>query len=163
MNTQSTTEQHVRAAAPWGNLVGNGDKKNVEATTRFSEEIQKGNLDIIGETFAPDFVDHDPAPDQGEGAEGLRGFWASFRTASPDLEIQVDELVADDGKAAIAYTVSGTHQGDFEGHPPTGKRMSVRGLQLTRIEDGMVMESIASSTSSIRPRFPRLLHATSGC
>ncbi|MDQ3294877.1 MAG: ester cyclase [Actinomycetota bacterium] len=64
----------------------------------------------------------------------------SFRTAFPDLEIQVEELVADDGKVAIAYTVSGTHQGDFEGHAPTGKRMSVRGLQLTRIEDGMVVE-----------------------
>ncbi len=112
----------------------------VDATKHFGEEIQNGNLDVIDEAFAPDFVDHDPAPDQGEGAAGLRQFWTSFRTAFPDLKIQIEELVADDDKVAIAYTVSGTHQGDFEGHSPTGKQMSVRGLQITRIEEGMVVE-----------------------
>lgn len=115
-------------------------KKNIERTQCFAEQMVAGNLDAVGEVFAPDFVDHDPAPDQGEGAEGLRDFWAAFRMAFPDLKIQAETLVADDDKVAIAYTASGTHEGEFEGHPPTGKRMSVRGLQIARFEDGMVVE-----------------------
>lgn len=115
-------------------------QKNVERSEYFAQELMKGNLDVVNEVFAPDFVDHDPAPDQGEGAEGLRDFWVSFRTAFPDFKIQVETMVVEDDKVAIAYTVSGTNDGQFEEHPPTGKRMSVRGLQIARFEDGMVQE-----------------------
>ena len=81
-----------------------------------------------------------PAPDQGEGAEGLRDFWQSFRTAFPDFQIKVEQMVVQDDKVAIACTVSGTNQGEFETHEPTGKRMSVRGLQIARFEDGQIAE-----------------------
>lgn len=121
-------------------MFGGNDEKNVKATEHLAEELMKGNLDVIDEVFAPDFVDHDPAPDQGEGSEGLRDFWASFRTAFPDFEIKPEQVVANDDKVAIAYTVSGTQQGPFMGHEPTGKRMSARGLQITRVEDGKVVE-----------------------
>lgn len=121
-------------------MLGSSDKKNVQATEELAQRLMQGDLDAVGDAFAPDFVDHDPAPDQGEGAEGLRDFWSSFLAAFPDLQIKPEQVVADDDKVAIAYTVSGTQQGEFMGHAPTGKRMSVRGMQITRIEDGKVVE-----------------------
>ena len=116
------------------------ETKNVELTEHFAEQLMKGNLDVVNEVFAPDFIDHDPAPDQGEGAEGLRDFWMSFRTAFPDFQIKVEQMVVKDDKVAIAYSVSGTNEGEFETHQPTGKRMSVRGLQITRFDNGQVVE-----------------------
>ncbi len=120
-------------------MFGN-DKQNIKQTELFGEQLMKGNLGVINDMVAPNFVDHDPAPAQGKGAEGLKDFWVSFRTAFPDMKIEVEQMVADDDKVAIAYTVSGTNEGSFDGHEPTGKRMSVRGLQIACFEDGMLVE-----------------------
>lgn len=82
---------------------------------------------------------------QGEGPEGFMEFFSTLRKAFPDLEVAVDETVADDDKIAIAYTITGTHGGDFRGIAPTGKRIEARGMQIARFEDGKLAERWGSS------------------
>lgn len=118
---------------------------NISAQERFGEAINTGNLDVFDEVVAPGCVDHDPAPGQGAGAEGFRQFFTEFRTAFPDLAVEVEHLTATDDDVAIAYTASGTHQGPLLGHEATGKKMSVRGVQIGRFEDGRLVERWGSS------------------
>lgn len=118
---------------------------NIKTQQAFGEAVNSGNLNAIRDLVAPDAVDHDPAPDQGVGPEGFIQFFTMLRTAFPDLKIAVDHMVADDDNVAFAYTVTGTHSGDFLGHPATGKTISARGMQITRFEDGKQVERWGSS------------------
>ncbi len=54
-------------------------------------------------------------------------------------------MVADEDKVAIAYTIEGTHKGEFQGVPATGKRIKARGLEICRFEDGKMAERWGSS------------------
>ena len=57
----------------------------------------------------------------------------------------MEQLVADDENVAIAYTVTGTHQGDFLGVPATGRQIKARGLQIARFQNGQIVERWGSS------------------
>ncbi len=118
---------------------------NIAAQEKFGQAANTGNFDLFDEVVAPDALDHDPAPDQGRGPEGFKTFFGMMRNAFPDLGIAVDHMVADEDNVSIAYTVTGTHQGEFQGVEPTGKSFSVRGCQIARFEDGKLVERWGSS------------------
>lgn len=120
-------------------------EQNVAAQQMMGEIINAHASDRLGEVFAADVVDHDPAPDQGPGVEGFQQFFATMNTAFPDLAVDVDTLVADDEQVAIAYRISGTHQGDFQGIAPTGNHIEVRAAQIARFRDGKIVERWGSS------------------
>lgn len=118
---------------------------NIAAQERQAELINSGEFDKFDEVFADDVVDHDPAPDQGPGPDGFKSFFRTMLAAFPDLHIEPATLVADDEHVCIAYTISGTHQGDFLGVPPTGRHVSARGMQIARFVDGKIAERWGSS------------------
>ncbi len=118
---------------------------NVKAQERMAEIINTGKLDSLDEVLAPDVVDHDPASDQGPGPGGFKDMFTAMRTAFPDLKVAPATLVSDDEHVALAYTITGTHDGDFQGVAPTGKKVSVRGMQIGRFEDGKIVERWGSS------------------
>ena len=118
---------------------------NIAAQTAFGEAINSGNLDAFDDLVAEDCVDRDPAPDQGRGPQGYKDFFAQMRTAFPDMAVEVEHLVADDDNVAFAYTLTGTNEGPFQGHEPTGKAIQVRGMQISRFEDGKLVERWGSS------------------
>ncbi|MBV8886228.1 MAG: ester cyclase [Chroococcidiopsidaceae cyanobacterium CP_BM_RX_35] len=118
---------------------------NIAATQRLGEAINSGNLDALHDVFAPTVIDRDPASDQGAGPEGFIHFFTGFRAAFPDLNIAVEQLVADEDNVAIAYTITGTHQGDFFGIPATGRQIKARGVQIARFQNGQIVERWGSS------------------
>lgn len=118
---------------------------NIAAQEHLANNINDGNVDAAVESFAPDAVDHDPAPGQGPGRQGFKAFFTELTTAFPDAHIEPAHLVADEDNVAIAYTLTGTHQGDFNGVAPTGKRIEVRGVQIGRFENGMIVERWGAS------------------
>jgi steroid delta-isomerase-like uncharacterized protein len=118
---------------------------NIAATERLGAAVNSGNLNELNTVFAPNVVDRDPASDQEPGPEGFIHFFTGFRAAFPDLNISVEQLVADEDNVAIAYTVTGTHQGDFLGIPATGRQIKARGLQIARFENGQIVERWGSS------------------
>jgi predicted ester cyclase len=119
---------------------------NLAATKRWGSEVASaGDYDVLDEILAPGFVDHDPAPDQGPGIEGLKGFFRTMRSAFPDLRAEPVEIAATDDHVAMRYTISGTHEGEFQGVAPTGKRFEVSALQLARFENGRCVERWGST------------------
>ncbi len=116
-------------------------QKNIRAQERWGKEVaSQGKFDVLDEILADDFVDHDPAPDQGPGREGLKDFFRTLRTAFPDLEAEVDEMMATDDEVALRYTIRGTHEGNFMGIAPTGRRIEAAAMQIARFEDGKATE-----------------------
>jgi steroid delta-isomerase-like uncharacterized protein len=101
----------------------------------------QGNLDAADEIYAPDYVGHTPdVPEDIRGVEAARQYAASFRNAFPDLQATVVDQLADGDKVATRFTGRGTHEGDLEGIAPTGNRMEITGIVISRIEGGKIVE-----------------------
>ena len=114
---------------------------NKAAVQRMGEEaFNQGNLEVLDELVAQDVVDHDPAPGQASGREGIKHFVSTLRTAFPDLQLAVENMVAEGDYVAFNYTISGTHQGEFMGIEPTGNRVSVRAMEMVRIAGGQMVD-----------------------
>ena len=122
-----------------------GKQANIEATQRFGEAVNNKDYAVFAQVMAPEIKDNDPAPDQGPGPEGFVGFFKSLHAAFPDAKVEVAHMVADEDNVAIAYTLTGTHQGEFQGVAPTGKPIRIRGMQIARFRDGKMVERWGSS------------------
>ncbi|CAN5568132.1 hypothetical protein BH20ACT18_BH20ACT18_12690 [soil metagenome] len=118
---------------------------NIAAKEHLASSINAGKVDAAVEAFAQDAVDHDPAPGQGPGRDGFKTFWTTLTSAFPDAHIEPRHEVVDDEHVVIAYTLTGTHDGEFEGIAPTGTKIEVNGIQIGRFEDGKIVERWGSS------------------
>ncbi|WP_423922308.1 ester cyclase [Frigoribacterium sp. 2-23] len=115
--------------------------KNLATQQLLGEILTARAVDRLGEGFHADVVDHDPVPGAPAGVEGIKAFWSDFFTAFPDVDLAVETLVADDDHVTAVFTISGTHTGPFQGHEPTGKSFTVRGIQVGRFDDdGLLVE-----------------------
>lgn len=118
---------------------------NIVATRRFCDLVNLGQLGGFAAVVAPHCVGRDPAPGQMPGPQGFTMFFTLLRSAFPDMHIQIEHLVADEDNVAFAYTLTGTHQGEFMGIAPTGRHIWVRGMQIGRFEQGLMVERWGSS------------------
>jgi steroid delta-isomerase-like uncharacterized protein len=108
---------------------------------RFWGVWEEGNIDLVDELLAPDYVNHTPAsPDQPTGPEGVKGVVTMFRSAMPDLRVVIEDMIAEEDKVAVRYTLEGTHEGELFGIPPTGKRLSVKSISVERVSGGKIRE-----------------------
>src|SRR5436309_11415097 len=64
----------------------------------------------------------------------------AFHTAFPDLHFTVEEMIAEGDKVVVRWSLRGTHLGDYQGRPATGKAMSVTGMSLFRLANGKIQE-----------------------
>ncbi len=118
---------------------------NLETLTKFAEAVNTGKFDLFKESVSIENVDHDPARGQVPGPEGYRAFFMRLRDAFPDLSVALETLVADEESIAIAYTLTGTQNGSYMGIAPTGKRMKIRGMQISKFKEGKMVERWGSS------------------
>jgi len=118
---------------------------NIAAQESLAQNINAGDVEAAVQSFAVDAVDHDPAPGQGPGRDGFKAFFSELASAFPDAHIAPAHVVADDDHVAIAYTLTGTHEGAFHGVAPTGRAIEVRGMQIGRFEDAKIVERWGSS------------------
>jgi len=103
--------------------------------------FNEGRLDRVDEFLAPSYVIADAPPGTPPGADGVRQVVAMFRGAFPDLEITLDEVIAEGDVVAASSTLRGTQRGDFLGVPATGRPVSISSLTMVRIVDGRLVES----------------------
>jgi len=105
------------------------------------EVFDRGNISLIDELFAPDFVEHEELPPGiPGGSEGVKQLSTMFRSAFPDFKATIDDMIAEGDKVVVRGTWSGTHEGEFMGIPPTGKRVSFGVIDIVRIEGGKFVE-----------------------
>jgi len=113
-----------------------------EVMARFGEEVLNGkNLDIVDEIASEDFVEHDPPFGQGAGREGLKRTLAGLFAAFPDQLWETEEVIYEGEKVVSRFTFHGTHDGEFMGMPPTGRKVAVKGVVIDRVVDGKWTES----------------------
>jgi steroid delta-isomerase-like uncharacterized protein len=117
------------------------DEAGVELIRRFHAELLAArDPAVVDEFFAEDFVSHNNPPGFPPGREGVKQFFGTFRDAFPDVAVAIDELVADGDMVAVATTFTGTHEGELMGMAPTGRTVSVTGIDIVRIAGGRIVE-----------------------
>ena len=120
-------------------------EENKKAQEKFGEAVNSGNLEKLRDLVAEDVKEHDPAPNQGTGPQGYIDFFTMMRNAFPDMKIEVEKMVADEDNVAFAYTLTGTHKGDFMGVDGTNTPIKIRGMQISRFKNGKMVERWGSS------------------
>ena len=113
-------------------------EQNKALVNRFVDEFwSRGNLAAADELMTPDAVIHQP---EVGGVTGLKAFNTMIRAAFPDWYSTPEELIAEGDQVAERWTGRGTHRGEFQAIPPTGKQVTVPGVVFYRIEDGKIAE-----------------------
>lgn len=110
---------------------------------RMYDETNKGNIEILNEILAPDFVSYGGAGFQDlHGPEAFINLYRTFVAAFPDLKFDVRQIVVGDNMAAVRGIQTGTHLGNFLGMvPPTGKSVEWSGTAIFRFDDnGQIVE-----------------------
>ena len=116
-------------------------EENKAIVRRLVEELALGNLDVVDELVAPDFVDRSLLPGQEADREGFKRSVAALNAPFSDTTITIEDQVAEGDKVVTWYTGSSTHdRGPFMGVPPTGRRDSFTGVFLHRVVGGKIVE-----------------------
>src|SRR5580692_12996616 len=118
---------------------------NIAAQEHLADNVNSDDIAAAVQSFAENCVDHDPAPGQEPGRKGFESFFTALKAGFPDAQIAPEQMVADGDNVAVAYTLSGTHEGEFQGIEPTHLKISVRGVQIGRFEDGKIVERWGAS------------------
>lgn len=114
--------------------------------TFIEEVINSGNLEKVEELVAPDHVNHDPtAPEHPPGAAGIKELIGMYRAGFPDLRFETGEMFAVGGKVAHRWTMRGTHEGEFMGISPTGRKVEAMGVEINYVRDGKIIASYTVS------------------
>ena len=118
-------------------------EENKAVIRRFLKDFfEGGNLELVDELFAPDYVLHDPAvPGEVRGPEGIKQFVSMYRSAYPDTHFTVEDQIAEGDRVVTRWTGQGTHEGELMGIPPTGNRVTVTGIEFDRVSDGKMQET----------------------
>jgi predicted ester cyclase len=119
-----------------------------KATVRQIDDVlNSGDLELIFKTIdelmAPDALIHTPLRIEATGAELAKQLWARLLRAYPDLHVAIEDLVAEGDKVVSRNTVTGTHQGEHMGIPPTGKSVTYNEVIINRFADGRIVETWA--------------------
>jgi predicted ester cyclase len=107
---------------------------------RWCEVISQNRLDRVEEIIAPDEVDHALPPGIPSGLEGVKQLFTLLHTAFPDLQIEIEDLIAEGDEVVGRVTARGTHEGEFMGIAPTGKPVSFNAIDVVRIARGKIVE-----------------------
>ena len=108
---------------------------------RYVEEfVDRGNFGLSDEIFAPNFVRYDAGPDQVSRVEDLKHFFAMLHSGFPGFQSTIEDLLSEGDKVALRFTFRGIHQGEFMGIAPTGKEVTMSGIEILRIADGKLVE-----------------------
>jgi steroid delta-isomerase-like uncharacterized protein len=115
---------------------------DVKSTVRrLYEVVNAGNLDLMDELLADDFVEHEEFPGFSPDRDGVKKFFEMAHAAFDGLRMEVEELVVDGDKVAVRATLHGTHKGEFLGIPATGKTVAVPLADFARVgSDGKLAE-----------------------
>ena len=86
------------------------------------------------------FCEHNPLPGQQPGRDGHKQIVTVFRAAFPDLRVTTEDLITEGDRVALRWKAEGTHMGELMGIPPTGKHVTLTGIEILRIADGRIVE-----------------------
>jgi steroid delta-isomerase-like uncharacterized protein len=117
---------------------------NKATFSRFQDAVNTGDAEVISKTIdevvEPDVLFHAPVPTGATGAQALKQVWAVLLRAFPDLHVAVEDVIAEGDKVVARNTVTGTHQGEYRGLPPTGRSVTYNEIFVVRFAGGRIAE-----------------------
>ncbi|NIM58991.1 MAG: ester cyclase [Candidatus Aminicenantes bacterium] len=115
--------------------------QNKELVKRIVEELNKGNIEIFGELYAPDYGFYSPSNSpKPMSLEELIEFLKMILKAFPDANWSIEELFAEGDRVIVRFIFAGTHEGEFQGIPATGNKVDLSSIIIFRIKNGKVIE-----------------------
>jgi steroid delta-isomerase-like uncharacterized protein len=123
---------------------------NNKATLRRFHDVMNnamnaGDAELIAKTIdefvEPDVLIRTPLPVDATGAQVLKEVFGRLHRAFPDLHITVEDVIAEGDKVVGRNTVTGTHQGEYMGRPPTGKSITYNEIFIFRFAGGRIAET----------------------
>jgi steroid delta-isomerase-like uncharacterized protein len=109
----------------------------------FEEAFGKGNLNVLDEIIASDHVNSGPGalPELPTGPQGAKQLVTVYRNAFPDVRFTIDEQIAEGDQVVTRWTADGTHKGELQGIPATGKSSTVTGIAVDQIVNGKIAKT----------------------
>ena len=105
------------------------------------EAVARRNADVIDEIAT------------GEFAQAAKRWVSPFRSAFPDFEMEVVDLVAEGDTVVAHFKCSGTHRGEWLGVPATGRRFEgVDEIYIFRVQDGKLVSALGVEDNLTRLR-----------
>jgi steroid delta-isomerase-like uncharacterized protein len=121
------------------------ETSNKATLRRFNDATNTGEAELISKTIdeivEPDVLIRTPLPVEATGAQALKEVFARLHRAFPDLHVAVQDLIAEGDKVVGRNAVTGTHQGEYMGLPPTGKSVAYNEIFIVRFVDGRIAET----------------------
>jgi predicted ester cyclase len=103
------------------------------------EVIEKGNMEVLKQIASPDFINHSAPQGMPSGLDGMEYFFANIlHTAFSDIEVGVEDMVADEHKVATRKVISGTHTGTLMDIAPSGKKVAINVIDILSITHGKI-------------------------
>lgn len=116
------------------------EEQNKELVKRILGEGDKKNLEFLDEVCTSDYKFYFPSNATPINLDVHKELWQSFNLAFPDLTHTIKEIYAD-GEIVVGRLIfSGTHEGVFQGIPPTGKKVEFSGIEIFRFSEGKLAE-----------------------
>lgn len=115
------------------------------------DEVDRGNLAIVDECYAPSYTDHNPIaiPGLPTGLNGVKQAFRVLQSAFPDTSHVIEDIVAEGDKVVARISARGTHKGDLFGLAATGKGISMSSIAIYRMAGGKIVERWSEQSTSI--------------
>jgi steroid delta-isomerase-like uncharacterized protein len=97
----------------------------------------RGELEALHRLTTPGFL-YFLGSQPGRGHDEMENFVAATRTAFPDWRVVIDTVIAEGPNVAVRWSGTVTHEGEFHGILPTGKRIHVSGINVYQTEEGKI-------------------------
>ena len=129
-------------AAPTSAIAGESPTEGSKAVARrFTLDLWGAhNAALVDQLLSSNFVNHDPFPGTAGNRDGEKQAVAIHSAAMAEPEAKVDDQIAEGDKVATRWTFRATHKGEFLGIAATGKRVTITGINICRIEQGKIAE-----------------------
>jgi predicted ester cyclase len=105
----------------------------------FEEAFNHKNTELIDVLFSPHFTDQS-TPDQQAGPQGVKEYFTQVHTSFPNMQVTIEDLIAEGEKVVVRTTWRGTHPGKLADVEPTSKQVTGTMIQIFRVVDGQIME-----------------------
>ncbi len=116
-------------------------EENKAVVRRFVEEGWSGhNPNVVDEVVSPDYLNHAAVAEHRRGIAGAKHIRNWLIAAFPDIRFDIEDIIAEGDMVAVRCIASGTHEGEFMGIAPTGKRFAIEQVHWVRIADGKLAE-----------------------
>lgn len=111
---------------------------------RFHDAVNSRDLEVISRTIDeivdPDVRFHTPVPLDVSGVQALEHVWRVLLRAYPDIHVAVQDMIVEGDKVVSRNIVTGTNQGEYRGHPATGRSVTYNEIFIGRFADGRIVE-----------------------